>query len=117
MMSGEQARQILEGSELPVSELSSIYVLSDCDQDGELALPEFLCAMTLVARRRQNLPMVAELPRELLEACWAAGRQAALPAPAGCAPGNATWTPSPEELARYQDVLLDLTGGGAVVSH
>lgn len=113
-MSGEQARQILEGSELPVSELSSIYVLADRDQDGELALPEFLCAMTLVARRRQNLPMVAELPRELLEACWAAGRSAALPAPAG---NNATWTPSPEELARYQDLLLDLTGGGAVVSH
>jgi len=41
---------------------------------------------------------------------------AGVPSTFGGDRGPVTWTPSKEELARYQDVLLDVTGGGAVVS-
>ena len=76
-------QELLEQSQLPVSELSAIYSMSDRDGDGLLSEGEFVCAMALVARRRRGLPLTEEVPLELQKACWAA-----------------KWGPKVEELKR-----------------
>lgn len=61
----EVAREVLESSQLPVEDLSYIWDLADTQDNGQLTLGEFVCAMTLVARRRQGLPLPPQLPPEL----------------------------------------------------
>uniref|UniRef100_A0A7S1B218 Uncharacterized protein n=1 Tax=Noctiluca scintillans TaxID=2966 RepID=A0A7S1B218_NOCSC len=59
-------RAVLMPSGLPVEELSLVWRMSDMDADGKLSLAEFLCAMTLVARRRQGIALPTSPPKELL---------------------------------------------------
>eukprot|EP00434_Breviolum_minutum_P018050 symbB.v1.2.015916.t1/scaffold1171.1/size134081/11 len=84
------AKALLEKSQLPVSELSSIYAMSDLDHDGLLAESEFLCAMAMAARRRQGAPLPEQLPQELREACWENEADDA----------KVMWQPRMEELSR-----------------
>merc|ERR1719506_3544204 len=63
----EEARGLFERSELPVSELSQIWQMSDVDGDSRLTMNEFICAMALVARRQQGIDMPTALPPELLQ--------------------------------------------------
>lgn len=75
-----------------MSELSAIYGTADLDRDGLPSEPEFLCAMALVARRRKGLPLVDQVPPELLKACWPEER-----------PQIKVWKPNLEELKRWGD--------------
>lgn len=63
------ARQVLESSGLEIEDLARIWDLSDTGLAGDsgLALGEFICAMALVARRRNGLPLPSELPPELAQ--------------------------------------------------
>jgi len=71
----EKAREILETSQLPFSDLSSIWRLSDADGDGQLSCVEFICAMALAAQRRQGLHLPPELPPELVVAAATSAAQ------------------------------------------
>lgn len=64
---GNVAKVFFEKSGLPVSELSSIWKLSDIDKDGALSLPEFCIAMHLVVLRRNKVQMPNSIPAPLLE--------------------------------------------------
>merc|ERR1712032_704417 len=62
-------KQVLESSKLPIKDLEQIWDLSEekgVDRVG-LALGEFVCAMALVARRKQDLPLPKKLPPELAQ--------------------------------------------------
>ena len=98
------AKALLEKSQLPVSELSSIYAMSDLDHDGLLAESEFLCAMAMAARRRQGAPLPEQLPQELREACWENEADDA----------KAMWQPRMEELSRFQQLFIQLQDHGFV---
>lgn len=62
-----EAREILDRSELPHAELSQIWNLSDLDGDGQLRFGEFLCAMHLAERRRKGGELPSRLPDALLQ--------------------------------------------------
>lgn len=64
---GNIAKVFFEKSALPVSELSSIWKLSDIDKDGALSLPEFCIAMHLVVLRRNGIQLPSAIPEALLE--------------------------------------------------
>jgi len=64
-VSATSAREVLESSGLPVDDLAKIWDLSDSGDDGQLDLGEFLCAMTLSARRREGHELPEALPQEL----------------------------------------------------
>lgn len=101
------AKDLLEQSQLPVSDLSTIYAMSDFDHDGRLSEPEFLCAMALVARRRQGAALPESVPPELREACWSQHEEVQPQA-------TATWQPNTEELTRFQQLFTQLQDYGYV---
>eukprot|EP00439_Symbiodinium_sp_Y106_P022652 s5463_g2.t2 len=137
-LAAAEAGQILERSQLPRSELSQIWTLSDVDGDGRLRFGEFMCAMTLAERRRQGaalpslLPValqalsLARCPEEPVEDLPSTGPQVAgadvrdrrdrrleeesigAMKPAGS--DDALWEPSTEELGDYKQLFLRLVG-------
>eukprot|EP00435_Cladocopium_sp_Y103_P055755 s615_g18.t1 len=107
-------KDLLEQSQLPVSELSAIYAMSDLDHDGRLSEPEFLCTMALAARRRKGAPLPEQLPLELREACWS---MPSTPAEAAMNQPNESlslWQPNQEELSRFQQLFDQLQDHGFV---
>ncbi|CAH8570514.1 unnamed protein product [Schistosoma mattheei] len=66
-LSGLQSKTFFELSNLPSSELSKIWELSDLDHDGQLTLSEFCIAMHLVVYRLNGVPVPNNLPTVLLE--------------------------------------------------
>ncbi|CAE7225556.1 unnamed protein product, partial [Symbiodinium necroappetens] len=138
-LAAADAGQILERSQLPRSELSQIWSLSDVDGDGRLRFGEFMCAMTLAERRRQGaalpslLPValqavsLARCPEEPVEDLPSIGPQVAGDVGArdpgdrrledeSIAPiqpagsGDALWEPSADELGDYKQLFLRLVG-------
>lgn len=117
-----EAKEVLEQSNLPVADLSTIWQVSDMDGDARLNLVEFACAMALVARRLQGAPLPSAPPPELLASLAAAGlhggaalaeQQAAMSPklePPARAPATGSWEPTPEELERFQVVYESLCG-------
>lgn len=65
-ISGTVAKEFFEKSNLPISELSRIWQLSDVDKDGALTLEEFCTAMHLVVLRRNNIELPDLLPDTLV---------------------------------------------------
>jgi hypothetical protein len=63
---GQKAKEFFERSNLPTSELSQIWNLSDVNHDGALSLAEFSTAMHLVVLRLNGFPLPEELPPQLL---------------------------------------------------
>jgi len=63
----EQATKVLESSQLPREALAWIWELSDASGNGQLSFGEFTCAMALVSRHHQGLPLPQTLPPELAE--------------------------------------------------
>ena len=59
---GALAKEFFEKSRLPISELRIIWQLSDVSKDGCLSLDEFLTAMHLVVRRRNDIALPESLP-------------------------------------------------------
>jgi len=57
--------ELLDRSQLPQQERAKIWQFADADCDGRLAPGEFICAMTLVARRLQGAELPDKLPGEL----------------------------------------------------
>ncbi|CAH8612893.1 unnamed protein product [Schistosoma rodhaini] len=66
-LSGLKSKTFFELSNLPSSELSKIWELSDLDHDGQLTLSEFCIAMHLVVYRLNGVPIPNNLPTVLLE--------------------------------------------------
>lgn len=60
-----EGRQIFERTRLPTTELAHVWQLADADKDRSLSRSEFVCAMTLLARRQQGLPLPTLVPEEL----------------------------------------------------
>lgn len=65
LLLGHKAKEFFERSNLPTSELSQIWNLSDVNQDGALSLAEFSTAMHLVVLRLNGFPLPDELPPQL----------------------------------------------------
>ncbi|CAE7766134.1 SVOP [Symbiodinium sp. CCMP2592] len=63
-MSADLAREILESSNLPTTDLSLIWRLCASSASG-LTAPEFLAAMVLARQRRQGLALPSSLPSPL----------------------------------------------------
>lgn len=99
-MSAEDARELLERSGLPPSDLAGIWRLADVDGDGRLTAAEFACAMCLTAHRRRGVALPEKLPKEL-------ARLVGLPADA------ALWTVAPEQLAAYEALFDEVRLPGA----
>ncbi|CAF4603691.1 unnamed protein product, partial [Rotaria magnacalcarata] len=59
------AKEFFERSNLPTSELSQIWNLSDVNHDGALSLGEFCTAMHLVVLRLNGFQLPDELPQQL----------------------------------------------------
>ncbi|XP_011405599.1 PREDICTED: ralBP1-associated Eps domain-containing protein 1-like [Amphimedon queenslandica] len=64
-LSGDKARDFFMKSNLPVSELSRIWKLSDINKDGQLNFDEFIIAMKLVLMRRKGHDIPSVLPEAL----------------------------------------------------
>ena len=62
LIPGTQAKEFFEKSRLPISELRTIWQLSDVSKDGCLSLDEFLTAMHLVVLRRNEIALPESLP-------------------------------------------------------
>merc|ERR1711920_153929 len=62
----DEAKDLLDRSNLPNGELAQIWQLSDADADSQLTLLEFAYAMHLVSRRLQGFDLPDALPSELL---------------------------------------------------
>jgi hypothetical protein len=62
---GHIAKEFFERSNLPTTELSQIWNLSDVNHDGALSLSEFSTAMHLVVLRLNGFPLPDELPSQL----------------------------------------------------
>jgi len=108
---------------VPHEDLSHIWHLSHLDGDGRLDLGEFVVAMHLVARRRENYPLPERLPPELRAAAEAANaRQGARPTPTGAAlvpggssvaasaprdafPGGGEWEIDAETMLQYREIF------------
>jgi len=126
---GAEVKAILEQSQLPTPELSAIYGVADLDGDGHLSEPEFLCAMALVARRRQGAPIPASVPPELLQVCWPEGRatsalaaeqqsqedHAEIASSSSSAAAGSVWSLVPGELEGYQQFFAQLAGSSGAV--
>ncbi|XP_029030699.1 intersectin-1 isoform X2 [Betta splendens] len=65
-LTGPQARTILMQSNLPQSQLATIWSLSDIDQDGKLTAEEFILAMHLIDMAMSGLPLPPVLPPDYL---------------------------------------------------
>ncbi|CAE8725353.1 unnamed protein product, partial [Polarella glacialis] len=126
LLAAEDAKEVLERSGLAREELSHIWRLSDLDGDGSLTLPEFVCAMHLIAGRRRGLQLPqSSLPPELLQSCQVAAAAAAAnnnnnnnhnnsskndndnnnAAAAAAAAVGSSWAVGPEELQAYREVF------------
>eukprot|EP00913_Durusdinium_trenchii_P025783 g24198.t1 len=114
-----EAGEILDRTQLPHSELSQIWSLSDLDGDGQLRFGEFLCAMHLAERRRRGEALPDHLPEVLMQVATED-----LPVNTGSkfeGSFNASWEPvdeslwevTSEELAQYRALYddLDLSNG------
>jgi len=133
----DEGRQVLESSQLPLEELEYIWELSDVSANGFLSLGEFICAMALVARRRQGLQLPPSLPPELekvlgrpggsqgtspkLQMAVNASTASFMGTPDGRSVGasaaratEALWTPSPQEVDRCREIFRakDPSGSG-----
>mmetsp|Transcript_93967 Transcript_93967/g.236759 ORF Transcript_93967/g.236759 Transcript_93967/m.236759 type:complete len:992 (-) Transcript_93967:177-3152(-) len=62
-------KEMLERTELPTTELSQIWQLSDVDMDGRLTKGEFVCAMHLASARRRGSILPTVVPSELADMC------------------------------------------------
>ncbi|CAF3337186.1 unnamed protein product [Rotaria socialis] len=65
VINGHIAKEFFERSNLPTSELSQIWNLSDVNHDGALSLGEFCTAMHLVVLRLNGFQLPDELPQQL----------------------------------------------------
>jgi len=65
VINGHKAKEFFERSNLPTSELSQIWNLSDVNHDGALSLGEFCTAMHLVVLRLNGFQLPDELPTQL----------------------------------------------------
>ncbi|CAF1289729.1 unnamed protein product [Rotaria sordida] len=65
VINGQIAKEFFERSNLPTSELSQIWNLSDVNHDGALSLGEFCTAMHLVVLRLNGFQLPDELPQQL----------------------------------------------------
>ncbi|KAI6225133.1 hypothetical protein M3Y99_01375500 [Aphelenchoides fujianensis] len=64
-LSGDQVRQVLMNSRLPMPALAQIWELADVDKDGQLDKAEFCVALHLVYKALRNEPLPAQLPLSL----------------------------------------------------
>lgn len=64
---GAAAKELLQKSALPHTDLCAIWDLADMDRDGQLNLPEFVAAQHLVAKRLAGLPIPPVIPSSLQE--------------------------------------------------
>lgn len=64
-INGQISKEFFERSNLPTSELSQIWNLSDVNHDGALSLAEFCTAMHLVVLRLNGFQLPDELPPQL----------------------------------------------------
>ncbi|CAG2162616.1 unnamed protein product [Oppiella nova] len=65
-LTGNKMKPIMMDSKLPVNVLTTIWDLSDTDEDGSLDLHEFILALHLISKAKANVPMPSVLPSELL---------------------------------------------------
>jgi hypothetical protein len=65
VINGHIAKEFFERSNLPTSELSQIWNLSDVNHDGALSLAEFCTAMHLVVLRLNGFQLPDDLPSQL----------------------------------------------------
>ncbi|CAF0794677.1 unnamed protein product [Adineta steineri] len=65
VINGHIAKEFFERSNLPTTELSQIWNLSDVNHDGALSLAEFCTAMHLVVLRLNGFHLPEELPSQL----------------------------------------------------
>jgi hypothetical protein len=65
VINGQKAKEFFERSNLPTSELSQIWNLSDVNHDGALSVGEFCTAMHLVVLRLNGFQLPEELPTQL----------------------------------------------------
>lgn len=103
----DEAREVLERSQLPQAELGLIWRLADVDGDGQLVHGEFAVAVHLVAGRRRGLDLPSELPSELvaLAAGVAIGSQGHK---ADASSFGTDWAATPEELRGYRGIFEEL---------
>eukprot|EP00928_Gymnodinium_smaydae_P065227 TRINITY_DN4839_c0_g1_i3.p1 TRINITY_DN4839_c0_g1~~TRINITY_DN4839_c0_g1_i3.p1 ORF type:complete len:570 (+),score=131.66 TRINITY_DN4839_c0_g1_i3:665-2374(+) len=112
---GPEARELFEQSGLPVPDLSRIWQLADLDGDGRLDLAELICAMAIVARRREGSRLPKDLPEDLLEQALSLANEQPKrhhPAPS---PPDLRWHLEEDELARYEATFygqVDVDGVG-----
>jgi len=132
----DEAKEVLERSGLPHSELAVIWRLCDLDGDNKLSLMEFSFATHLVAQRRLGAELPAELPPELF-ASWSRQLSSASDGRAGCgvstnartstaavvadtslqrqhvdaaarsSDGASVWSIDPEQLESYRCIFVD----------
>jgi len=76
-LDAHDSRRALETTQLPVSDLSTIWQMSDVDCDGRFTRGEFVCAMHLASGRRRGLEFPEELPQDLIDICIAVEEAAA----------------------------------------
>eukprot|EP01117_Protostelium_nocturnum_P003921 TRINITY_DN15194_c0_g1_i1.p1 TRINITY_DN15194_c0_g1~~TRINITY_DN15194_c0_g1_i1.p1 ORF type:complete len:714 (-),score=315.08 TRINITY_DN15194_c0_g1_i1:82-2223(-) len=72
-VTGEQAKELFSKSGLQIPDLAKIWSLSDVDKDAKLNKEEFLVAMVLIIRKKNNpsVPIPDVLPPTLLPATTA----------------------------------------------
>merc|ERR1711933_61656 len=101
---------------------SHIWDLANESVSGQLNLGEFICAMALVARRRQGLPLPASLPPELALHLGLSGNGAQFEGIADSRGSSPPGTPlegpplESEELERYRAMFrsMDQNGVGSI---
>ena len=108
-VTGAAARELFLSYGLPVADLKSIWELSDADKDEKLSRAEFLVAMYLIYRKKQNDALPKELPSELVASAAAAAAEEA-------APAVVSFSPTAEEKEWYARVFreADTDSDGAV---
>lgn len=112
-----ETKELMESSGLPTSELRAIHGVADLDKDGRLSLPEFLCAMAIIRRRRAGAALPKELPAALVEACYAPTTPiSSRPKETASPVSDLSWQPTPDELQRYRDLFrgIDPSGIGTI---
>jgi len=117
-LAADEAREVLERSGLSSMELHQIWQLSNVATEGELTLPEFVCAMHLAARRRQGFAIPDELPLELAAMVQHQSVDAASDFNGGLARSDrvasdlsnadGSWAMSPDELQNYRALFVGL---------
>mmetsp|Transcript_59771 Transcript_59771/g.142235 ORF Transcript_59771/g.142235 Transcript_59771/m.142235 type:complete len:965 (+) Transcript_59771:72-2966(+) len=119
-LTAEAAKPIMQKSELSDEELSQVWVLSDVNKDGRLALAEFMCAMHLIELRLQGHPLPDALPGEFAAFL---GKLPELPYPGfeealqaiGYSPSDhdpGSWALTPEQVEAFRKAFNSMRATG-----